>query len=528
MVYSDEAKIEYAPLYGNIAQYGYYFVDLLVGTPASQRVSVIVDTGSRLVGFPCKGCEHCGKHMDEAFDVAQSGSAVWAGCGAAECPAGAGGCLGGRCAYAENYSEGSRVSGFLFEDSVQVGEPRQGNPPARVRMGCHAAESRLFYSQRANGIMGLAPPSHTAGPPAILEQLFADKQHVRTGIFSLCLAEWGGRLTVGGYNTSFHRGGGEAGITWVRLRPHHYHFVFPVGVAVGAASDGEGTLVAWGQKHFGVTIVDTGTTFTYFPSALYKGILENIAAFCATRDGCGARKSDRPSREGSECWEVLDASQGPASFPSIRVSFDVDSRFDWYPSEYLQERNDNGLWCLTFLENHVFQTVLGISFMLRNDVIFDMAGERLGMARAECPQHWQPPPLHGALAEGHARAAALPQRLYSLDGGLEAELGFGAQMTPQHAAAPAADRQVLREAPAVAGALSLLAAVGLLGAARARSVKRRQPACQEEEVQFLSDPAGGPAGGPGPDADAPVRVDSGDHPAEARRLTAISPDSGER
>ena len=30
---------------------------------------MIVDTGSHLVGYPCEGCDHCGHHLEPAFDI---------------------------------------------------------------------------------------------------------------------------------------------------------------------------------------------------------------------------------------------------------------------------------------------------------------------------------------------------------------------------------------------------------------------------------------------------------------------------
>ena len=43
-----------ARLYGSMFSYAYYFLDVLVGTPP-QRESVILDTGSSLLAFPCSG-----------------------------------------------------------------------------------------------------------------------------------------------------------------------------------------------------------------------------------------------------------------------------------------------------------------------------------------------------------------------------------------------------------------------------------------------------------------------------------------
>ena len=59
---------------------GSHYVSVSIGTPP-QRVSLILDTGSHHTAFPCKGCTECGKvHMDDPFDVGNSGTATWTNC----------------------------------------------------------------------------------------------------------------------------------------------------------------------------------------------------------------------------------------------------------------------------------------------------------------------------------------------------------------------------------------------------------------------------------------------------------------
>jgi hypothetical protein len=89
-------QIEQARLYGNIDEYAYYFVNLLVGSPLAQRVSPIIDTGSSVTAFPCVQCgAACGHdyHIDPPFDFARSSSAAWVPC------AGCSRCDGARCSY---------------------------------------------------------------------------------------------------------------------------------------------------------------------------------------------------------------------------------------------------------------------------------------------------------------------------------------------------------------------------------------------------------------------------------------------
>jgi hypothetical protein len=53
-------------LEGNTMPLGYFYTRLHVGTPG-QVFTVIVDTGSSLLAFPCEGCQRCGTHMDSYF-----------------------------------------------------------------------------------------------------------------------------------------------------------------------------------------------------------------------------------------------------------------------------------------------------------------------------------------------------------------------------------------------------------------------------------------------------------------------------
>merc|ERR1712079_216393 len=147
------------------------------------------------------GCKSCGRHIDPAFDFRNSTTAAWLTC--AECRWSR--CDQGHCSYRQGYTEGSSISGYWFKDYVRLGDSIQHNPPVMTKMGCHHSENKLFYTQKANGILGVAPGGgvHTM---TLLQNLFQDRQHGQSSVFSICLAEWGGRLVVGGYNKSYHTG----------------------------------------------------------------------------------------------------------------------------------------------------------------------------------------------------------------------------------------------------------------------------------------------------------------------------------
>jgi len=400
--YDPDLRIETAWLYGNMNKYAYYFTDLLIGSKTPQRASVIVDTGSRLVGFPCRGCMHCGDHLDPAYDVSRSESARWLNC-SSSCKAT---CFKAHCPYTETYSEGSTISGFWFDDLVELGDSFQKNPPVRAQLGCHTNENKLFYSQRANGIMGLAPSvaGSTGGRPTILQQLFQDREHVNTEMFSICLATWGGRLTVGGYNDTYHvkrEEQGSSNIQWLNMRASHYYFVFPDGLTMG---DGDGVQIASGHHTFGVTIVDSGTTYTYLPGPVYRDVVSRLDEHCREH-GCGATK------EGVDCWRLAEPLGRPDEFPKLTLHFGEGIRVDWPPDGYLHERGETGVWCQTFAENNIFQTVLGISWMIHKDIIFDLAHNQLGVARAACPEHRRQPDLIRRFADASADFREKPEAM---------------------------------------------------------------------------------------------------------------------
>lgn len=142
----------------------YYYADVYVGTPP-QRQTVIVDTGSSMTAFPCKGCLACGTHMDPKFDVDASSTAEYVSC-KAHVPGGCSFCESDHCGYSlvsalvllerahgltcayasvQHYSEGSSLSGYKVRDVLWLGgheEYRDAGDEYGVPFvfGCHKTE----------------------------------------------------------------------------------------------------------------------------------------------------------------------------------------------------------------------------------------------------------------------------------------------------------------------------------------------------------------------------------------------------
>jgi len=81
--------------------------------------------------------------------------------------------------------------------------------------------------------------------------------------------------------------------------------------------------------------------------------------------------------------------RGPVLFPPITFVFAGGIIVNWAPQAYLfPSDSPRGLWCHAFQDNGADQsTVLGISWMLYKDVIFDLNNRVLGVAEANCPEY---------------------------------------------------------------------------------------------------------------------------------------------
>nr|PIM05379.1 eukaryotic aspartyl protease superfamily protein [Toxoplasma gondii COUG] len=231
--------------YGNIHQTAYYFADVVVGTPAVQRQSLILDTGSSVLAFPCTSCKSCGRHMDPPFDCSSSSTCKSVPCSSTctHCDA-----KQKRCAYRVSYMEGSSLQGFWHEDQFRLLAPPRTvtrnnqsfydiksqllqaqrkvhssddsgpssllTQPVRTNFGCHVQETELFVDQKASGIWGLEIWSQFGPETYMTRTLLSSTKGSRAVTpaslpdgatsFALCLAEHGGAFSIGDANGELH------------------------------------------------------------------------------------------------------------------------------------------------------------------------------------------------------------------------------------------------------------------------------------------------------------------------------------
>jgi hypothetical protein len=143
-------------------------------------------------------------------------------------------------------------------------------------------------------------------------------------------------------------------------------------------------------------VIDSGSTFVSVPEKLFTIIMNHFDWYCLVdpKNHCrGKRVHDQDAQAICFKYQASKYPMGPRdfflSYPVLSLQVeDVESKelqhINWYPSEYMYRARE-GLYCLA-LDKYTRsnEIILGGTFLRQNNVIFDIARKRVGMARATC------------------------------------------------------------------------------------------------------------------------------------------------
>jgi len=422
------------PLRGNLWLDGYYFMDVRVGTPP-QPLSLALDLAGSGAAVPCEPCGTC--EEDRSFHVERSSSAESQPCGDS-C---SGTCDGRRCADEWPVGPGGRgILGHRYKD--RAGMAAEGGsdggadapPAANLSFGCLSRAPSRDATGLADGVVGLGPHNR------VLDDLFGLPPYARGGhFFSVCLAAQGGRLTVDGLNASG--------------QPRQYD-----DVHLAASSDGRGyqvniTSLQVGGQRVGegaaVAEISSASQYTYLPSQWYRALTIAVEEDCARSGSCGSRRG--------ACWSLPDGADSLQHFPSIEFRFNgSNASFVWEADSYLFQWGRTSSWCYAFDdagEGHA--AVLGASWMLDREMVFDLWQETLAIAPANCSA----PTSSG---EASAPASTGAPSSTAPGGGREAEMADEAERLSDVVGARVPRGNPLWLVSASMGALTLAAAFAVV------------------------------------------------------------------
>ena len=368
------------------AHSGTHHVHVYVGSPP-QRQTLILDTGSRVMAFPCKSCRSCGTHASPYYDPNRSTTQRTSKCGhcilqgISTCSV-----FGGQCSISQKYTEGSSWSADEVEDMVWLGtsdvlESIENHMQLAIpyAFGCQTSIKGLFQKQYADGILGLA--RHETSLVAAYYKAGA----IPRNSFSLCLTTDAGHLSLGGSMPTQHH------LEPMKMTPitreHGWYSVEITQLLVGdielISSENHLSLLQTINAGKGC-ILDSGTTDTYLPANLANTFGD--AAMLWT-DGL-TDFSDHSRQKKYSFGEFL-------RLPDLTFVMTNNTTLTMHPRHYMEgvtlDSSDQvKSWVgQKSLTNRVYLEereggVLGANALFGYDILFDVQNHQVGIAQADC------------------------------------------------------------------------------------------------------------------------------------------------
>ncbi|KAJ6838692.1 putative protein ASPARTIC PROTEASE IN GUARD CELL 1 [Iris pallida] len=366
---------------------GEYFMDVFVGTPP-KHFSLILDTGSDLNWLQCAPCHRCFPQHGPLYDPALSSTyrnltRDDPRCRLVSSPDDTTPRRGAdaACPYFYWYGDQSNTTGDLAVEAFTVnltGAEGSSHRVDGVVFGCGHWNRGLFHG--AAGLLGLG-----RGPLSFASQLRSLYGHT----FSYCLVDRNSDLSVSsklifgdhqsllahpGLNyTSLAAGGTD------NPDDDTFYYVLVKGVRVG------GDLLSIAPETWelakdgtGGTIIDSGTTLSYFVDPAYRAIRD---AFL--------RKVGYPVLEDfpvlSPCYNV--SGVDTVRMPEFGVEFADGAVWDFPVENYFIRLEPEGIMCLAILGTPRSSLSIIGNYQQQNfHILYDTNKSRLGFAPTKCAQ----------------------------------------------------------------------------------------------------------------------------------------------
>ncbi|KAL6536314.1 hypothetical protein OROGR_012886 [Orobanche gracilis] len=244
---------------------GEYLMEIGIGTPPV-RILGIADTGSDLTWTQCKPCSNCYKQKAPLFDPRKTRTYRTVSCLSHPCyQVGSSSCGDNNvCGYQYSYGDSSYTIGDLSVETFTFNSSLSFH---NVVFGC-GHENGGAFSDVGSGIIGLG-----GGPLSIISQLGQSDIGRR---FSYCLtyitSNATSKISLG--TNAIVAGPGVVSTPLVKKEPDTYYYLTLEGVSVGTNRvDYKSDLISKPSSvDDGNIIIDSGTTLTFLPSDIYRGL----------------------------------------------------------------------------------------------------------------------------------------------------------------------------------------------------------------------------------------------------------------
>jgi len=372
---------------------GEYFIDMFVGTPP-KHVWLILDTGSDLSWIQCDPCYDCFEQNGPLYNPKDSSSYRNISCHDPQCqlvssPDPLQPCKDENqtCPYFYEYADGSNTTGdFALEKfTVNLTWPNgreKFKPVVDVMFGCGHWNKGFFHG--AAGLLGLG-----RGPLSFSSQL----QSIYGHSFSYCLTDLfsntstSSKLVFGEDKellnnqnmnfTSFLAGEETPDDTFYYLQ---IKSIMVGGEELDIPEQTWHWLSEGAASASGGTIIDSGSTLTFFPEPAYGIIKEAFEKKIKVQQIAVGDFIMSP------CYNVSGALQ--VELPEFGIHFADGAEWNFPAENYFYQYELDEVICLAILKtpHHSHFTIIGNLLQQNFHILYDMKRSRLGYSPRRCAE----------------------------------------------------------------------------------------------------------------------------------------------
>ncbi|CAL5046688.1 unnamed protein product [Urochloa decumbens] len=357
-----------------------YLIHLAIGTPRPQRVALTLDTGSDLVWTQCASCAVCFDQPSQNFDPSASktirnvlcSDPICANSTDSLCPI-----RDDPCVYLDSYGDGSITGGNVLRDTFTFkGYGGGAAVVPEISFGCGLFNKGIFDTNES-GIAGFG-----RGPQSLPSQL-------KVGRFSHCFTPMlvdkpkNSPVFLGTPDDLTAHATGPVQSTPLKRNPVipsiNYYYLSLEGITVGSTRlPVTASAFAINEEDgSGGTLIDSGTSFTTFPIAVYEQLRKAFVAQVPL-----PVDANSSSETGADflCFSAADAEK--VAVP--KLVFHLEGADMDLPRENYMPVINGKLLCLIIDSTKDNQTLIG-NFQQQNmHIVYDVENSKLLFAPAQC------------------------------------------------------------------------------------------------------------------------------------------------